>query len=318
MFVLLHLMTSTGVLYSSCLGSVVTTLTCTPFDVVKNFWQGSPSLNHKRAKVGTLEIVSRINKQFGLRGFWRGTTVSLSYVVPNNLVYFSIYEKGKQQYQYPALAAAQARTVAVLCFSPIEFLRTKVQACLGQRDSATASQVIKRVLKEETFISLWRGAAATLLRDVPFSVLYFSMYELNKGWLLPAHVKLRRFAEDSSKLGILKNEEKIINFYKVFGLTLLNAAACASVATIATQPFDLVKTQLQSYERVKSVNNQRVTTVYTTSRAFHAVFSEYGWRGLFNIGLTPRIAKVVPASAIMLSVYEVVNAVFATNAVSID
>lgn len=287
-------MTSTSILYSACVGSVVTTLSCTPFDVVKNYWQGSPYLNHKRSSVSAISVVKEIYRKFGIRGFWRGTAVSLSYVVPNNLTYFSIYETQKKRY-YPFVAAAQARTVSVLLFSPIEFMRTKVQACIGQPESATAIAVVRKVLNEEQFISLWRGAGATLMRDVPFSMVYFSLYESNKQWL------------SGRRLGALGGPSQQPSTGFTFGTSLVNGAFCGAVATVLTHPFDVVKTQLQSYERVKAVNNVKVTTVYSLFRAWEALYREYGLRGLFSIGLTPRLAKVMPASAIMLSTYELVH-----------
>ena len=269
------------------LGSVASVLVCTPFDVVKNFWQGSPTLNHRRAEISSLEIYTRLTREYGLRGLWRGTGVALVYSLPNNLTYFSLYEKNKRQYGN-TIAAAQARVVAVMCFSPVEFLRTKVQACIGQPGSNSAMDLFKRVLRDEGFLSMWRGASATLLRDVPFSMIYFTLYEMNKNFLLP--------------------EGERNSHWKTFGYSFVNGAACGAIATCATHPFDIVKTQLQSYERIKSVDNVKVAKVYTTMRATKAIASEYGLRGLFTIGLSPRLAKVMPASAIMIGTYELVSA----------
>lgn len=278
-------MTST-VFAAAGLGSVASVLICTPFDVVKNFWQGSPTLNHRRGDITSLEIFSRITRDYGVRGLWRGTGVALVYSLPNNLTYFSLYEKNKRRYGN-TIAAAQARVVAVMCFSPIEFVRTKVQACMGQPDSNSAIDIVKRVMRDEGLLSMWRGAAATLLRDVPFSMTYFTLYEINKSLLLP--------------------DGEQYSHWRTFAYSFLNGAACGAIATCATHPFDIVKTQLQSYERLKSVDNVKVAKVYTTLRATTAIASEYGLRGLFTIGLAPRLAKVMPASAIMIGTYELVS-----------
>jgi len=268
------------------LGSVASVLICTPFDVVKHYWQGSPSLNHQRGATSSLEIYTRITRDFGFRGLWRGTGVSLIYSLPNNLTFFSFYEKYKKKYENPTAAAAQARLISTLCFSPLDFLRTKVQACLGQPGSHTATDVLKKVLRDEGILSMWRGAAATLLRDVPFSMTYFTLYETNKLWLLPS-------GEGGNGA--------------TFWLSFFNGACCGAIATCVSHPFDVVKTQLQSYERIRAVDSVKVARIYTTKRAAEVICAEYGLRGLFTIGLAPRLAKVVPASAIMIGTYELVS-----------
>jgi solute carrier family 25, member 39/40 len=278
---------SQTVVVAAGVGSVASVLICTPFDVVKNYWQGSPSLNHQRSSTSSLAIYSKITREFGLRGLWRGTGVALVYSLPNNLTYFNLYEHYKTKYGNATLAAAHARVVAVLCFSPLEFLRTNVQARIGQPGSNTAGDVLRRVLRDEGVVSMWRGATATLMRDVPFSMTYFSIYEMNKSWLLP--------------------DGEVSSGFKTFGVSFINGAACGAIATCLTHPFDIVKTQLQSYERIRSVDSVNVAKVYTTLRAARAIGTEYGMRGLFTIGLAPRLAKVIPGSAIMLGTYELVS-----------
>jgi hypothetical protein len=88
-----------------------------------------------------------------------------------------------------------------------------------------------------------------------------------------------------------------------FGKSLTMGAGCSAVATVATHPFDVVKTQLQSYRRVQGGKIK----VYGVMGAMKAVKKEYGIFGLFRIGLTPRLMKVMPASGIMLATYEAVR-----------
>ena len=83
------------VLAAATVGSVASVLICTPFVVVKNYWQGSPSLNHKRGSVTSRQVFSEISSEFGMRGFWRGTGVALLYNLPSNVTYFYFYDKFK-------------------------------------------------------------------------------------------------------------------------------------------------------------------------------------------------------------------------------
>jgi solute carrier family 25, member 39/40 len=267
------------VLAAATVGSVASVLICTPFDVVKNYWQGSPSLNHKRGSVTSRQVFSEISSEFGIRGFWRGTGVALLYNLPSNVTYFYFYEKFKGKHGNTA-SAALSRSISVLLFSPLEFLRTKVQACIGQPGSHTAIDILKRVSRDDSLPSLWRGAVPTLLRDVPFSMIYFTLYEFNR-----------------------KRMDNELNQFSRFANSFANGGCCAAVATFATHPLDLIKTQLQSYERRAKGSKG----IYTTGKAAKALYAEYGIRGLFTIGLHPRLAKVIPASAIMIATFEVVS-----------
>lgn len=70
----------------------------------------------------------------------------------------------------------------------------------------------------------------------------------------------------------------------------------------------MIKTQLQTTQRSRSVNNFRVYKTHHTISAFKAIISEYGVRGLY-VGLIPRLSKVAPACAIMFATYEIAHAV---------
>ena len=68
------------------------------------------------------------------------------------------------------------------------------------------------------------------------------------------------------------------------------------IAGTVTMPFDVIKTRLQL--------ELGETGIRMTSRhVFKEIKSNQGYRGLYN-GLVPRILKVSPACAIMMSSYE--------------
>ena len=59
---------------------------------------------------------------------------------------------------------------AATVISPLELIRTKMQSeKLTYRQVHTA---IKDMLRQEGFLSLWKGLGPSLLRDVPFSGKY--------------------------------------------------------------------------------------------------------------------------------------------------
>jgi solute carrier family 25, member 39/40 len=252
----------------ACISSGISVVACTPFDVVKNYWQASPDYNHKRNTILTSGLVRNIFKKHGLKGFWSGTTISLLYVLPNSAIYFTVYEYLRQKYSSSTpVAAAEARFVSVVILSPIDLLRTRVQSKLG----STAFSELEFFVKSEPIKHFWKGVPSSLLRDVPFSMIYFTLYENSKRYL-------GRFGESYT-----------------FPVALINGSACAAIACVATHPFDLVKTQIQAY---------RGPLKFATTSAIYALKSEYGLSGLFKIGLIPRLFKVMPASGIMIATYD--------------
>ena len=156
------------------------------------------------------------------------------------------------------------------------------------------------------------------MRDVPFSAIYFSLYEFNKRLILPSHVEKRdTLASGNRRERINLAESQVLSakshllgseYAETLLLTMLNGAGCGMVASLITHPFDVVKTQQQTVQRAKSVNSYRVYTIPTTFDAFTLLHKAYGWRWI-TIGLVPRLLKVVPGSAIMLGTYELVHSV---------
>ncbi|KAH7731927.1 carrier protein [Aphelenchoides avenae] len=84
-------------------------------------------------------------------------------------------------------------------------------------------RVLTESLRKEGYATLYRGWSATMLRDIPFSGLYWSGYEFFKSLLL-AHLGRER-----------------TNFYVSFAC----GATSGTIAAVLTLPFDVVKTHRQ-------------------------------------------------------------------------
>ncbi|XP_041916753.1 mitochondrial glutamate carrier 1 [Alosa sapidissima] len=94
------------------------------------------------------------------------------------------------------LAGCGAGTCQVIVTTPMEMLKiqlqdagrieahwrviaqTRDQAALGRLEpkSPTARQLTKDLVKHKGITGLYKGLGATLLRDVPFSVIYFPLF----------------------------------------------------------------------------------------------------------------------------------------------
>ncbi|EGD77776.1 hypothetical protein PTSG_08866 [Salpingoeca rosetta] len=185
---------------ASCTGAVLTSLTMTPFDVVKNRLQaqnqpqvrnctttamgsaaaqtpvhcpgcGTPHAPRIRFH-GTMDAFFKIGRHEGLRSLWRGMTPTLMMSVPGTVVYFSLYDQlrphlGDSKYS-PGACGGISRIFAATVVSPLEMLRTKMQATQNAQ-YAEAFRAIRATVRADGLQSLYRGLGSTLLRDVPFS-----------------------------------------------------------------------------------------------------------------------------------------------------
>ncbi|KAF4664699.1 hypothetical protein FOL47_005006 [Perkinsus chesapeaki] len=303
-------------LYTASLGSVATVGLLTPLDVIKNMIQGSPDFNNRRLQYGMMDAGRHVVRLLGPKGLWTGIIPSLTIAVPSNLAFLTLYEHYRRE-RYPVEWAAAKSSMWVVFFSqPLEFLRTRVQAWAGYGTPGYFN-AFATVFYEDTFVSYWRGLLVTLMRDVPFAALFWSNYEKGKQLLLPIHVERRGTAKWGSKREKLELAERFADaeategsagmYGEVWGYSFLNAATCGAIAAIATHPFDVMKTQLQSHQRATSRNNFRIYRIHNTWTCAKALYEQYGWKG-FTLGIVPRTARIMLASGLLFSTYELCHA----------
>jgi solute carrier family 25 protein 39/40 len=209
--------------------------------------------------------------------------------VPAQTLYFAMYDtardvllgKGFGAYAAPALAGAGARVLASSMVAPLELLRTKAQA---ETMPPSMLSMAARELRSGGPLVFWRGLSPTLWRDVPFSAIYWSTVE----WLKP------RLARDFSPLGT----------------SALSGAAGGLIAAALTHPFDVVKTRRQVLEFARDVSPSPEER--RTFGVMRAIVRRDGLNGLF-VGLLPRVTKIIPGTAIMLSTYDFSKSFFAAR-----
>jgi solute carrier family 25 (mitochondrial aspartate/glutamate transporter), member 12/13 len=134
------------------------------------------------------------------------------------------------------------------------------------------------IVKNLGLVGLYKGASACLLRDVPFSAIYFPTYN---------HLKRDYFGESQTKkLGILQ---------------LLSAGAIAGMpAAYLTTPCDVIKTRLQ-------VEARKGESSYTSLRhCARTIYKEEGFKAFFKGG-PARILRSSPQFGFTLAAYEVLQ-----------
>ncbi|KAM4622667.1 mitochondrial glutathione transporter SLC25A39 [Discoglossus pictus] len=245
-------------------------------------WYRTPTHFH-----GTLDAFVKITRHEGLTSLWSGLPPTLVMAVPATIIYFTCYDQLRDFMWYglgyhgnhiPLLAGALARLGAVTVISPLELIRTKLQS--RQLSYTELGVCLRLAVSQDGWLSLWKGWGPTVLRDVPFSALYWFNYELVK-----------------SKLNDSWGGEET-----PFLTSFTAGAVSGAVAAIMTLPFDVVKTQRQIELGDVEIGPSR-RQKSSTWGAMRRIRAESGTRGLFA-GFLPRVIKVAPACAIMISSYE--------------
>jgi len=77
----------------------------------------------------------------------------------------------------------------------------------------------------------------------------------------------------------------------------------AMLATLVTQPFDVIRARQMALQRQILYRNFRVSRVRGVGSVFWTIVDESGYRGLF-VGLAPRMIRAPIALGIMLLAYE--------------
>jgi solute carrier family 25 protein 39/40 len=251
----------------------------------------------------TADAFIKITRTEGLPSLWSGLSPTLALAVPATVIYFTMFEQlragldavrpgagGPVPWWVPLTAGGLARLVAVSIVSPLELVRTKMQS--QKMPLSQVVQCLRLLVATQGLRGLWNGYTATLLRDVPFSAIYWPLYEQTKASLAPLYPA---YGPNS------------------FPVNFASGGVAGSVASTLTLPFDVLKTlkQIDLGERdIMGVKPGRSASNLTIVRE---LLREQG-AGAFFTGLTPRLLKVAPACAIMLSSYEWCKGLFQQEA----
>ncbi|XP_058060638.1 probable mitochondrial glutathione transporter SLC25A40 isoform X2 [Anopheles bellator] len=242
---------------------------------------------------GTIDAFSKISRHEGVRSLWSGLGPTLVLALPTTVIYFVAYEqfrirlkelhqsrKGKDAelpFWLPLTAGGSARVLAVTIVNPLELIRTKMQS--ERLSYSEVGQAFRSMLRVQGVLGMWNGFFPTILRDVPFSAIYWTTYETYK-----------------KQLNVTQ---------PTFSVSFVGGAISGGVAAFLTVPFDVVKThqQIAFGERFLYPQNGAKSATVSTFAMMRRIFEASGIRGLFT-GLTPRLVKVAPACAIMIASFE--------------
>jgi len=169
------------------------------------------------------------------------------------------------------LAGATTRVAVGLILNPFSVLKARYESNLHAYSSLVSSM---RSITHAGPSELFRGFLASSLRDAPYAGLFVVFYEGIKheaASILPPSSHLTSAALHSG-----------------------SAAAAGTIATLATHPFDVIKTRMQVRTEQK---------YHGLTRTVMAVWNERGINGFFD-GASLRLSRKILSSAIGWAVYE--------------
>uniref|UniRef100_A0A8C8J9Z7 Uncharacterized protein n=1 Tax=Oncorhynchus tshawytscha TaxID=74940 RepID=A0A8C8J9Z7_ONCTS len=260
-------------------------VTCVfPIDLAKTRLQNQQGA---RVYTGMLDCLTKTVKMEGYFGMYRGAVVNLTLVTPekaiklaaNDIFRQKLSKDGKLPLWGEILAGCGAGTCQVIVTTPMEMLKIQLQDA-GRLAAITRVVQAPTLLKTRGLPGLYRGAGATLMRDVPFSMIYFPMF---------ANLNALGRGGPSSH-GDLQERAPFLQSFTA-------GCTAGSVAAVAVTPLDVIKTRIQTLQKGEGEDTYR-GIVDCTRR----IWSKEG-PATFLKGATCRALVIAPLFGIAQGVY---------------
>ncbi|KAJ1980255.1 mitochondrial aspartate-glutamate transporter agc1 [Dimargaris cristalligena] len=271
-------------LLGGAVAGITGTLIIYPLDIVKTRLQNQrPNAQGVLPYRHGVDCFRQLVRHEGMRGVYRGLVPNLVGITPEKAIKLAVNDftrewlagrylaPGQSESQlgpgYGMIAGATAGVCQVIVTNPMEIVKINMQVA-GTTPGAPKPTAMGLV-RQLGLRGLYRGTPATLLRDVPFSVVFF-----------PTHAILKSQLADP-----LTGQTP---FYGVF----LSGMVAAFFAAGAVTPADVIKTRLQTSTKYHGVRD-----------CFQDIVRNEGPQALFK-GVLPRCCIVAPLFGIALLTYE--------------
>ncbi|MED6210936.1 hypothetical protein PIB30_068840 [Stylosanthes scabra] len=266
-------------------GAAAKTVTA-PLDRIKILMQTHGVLAGKESAkkaIGFIEAITVIEKEEGIKGYWKGNLPQVIRVIPYSAVQLFAYETykkifsgkdGKLSVLGRLAAGAFAGMTSTFVTYPLDVLRLRLAVEPGYQ---TMSQVAMSMLREEGFASFYYGLGPSLIGIAPYIAVNFCVFDLLKKSL----------------------PEK---YQKRTETSLLTAVLSASLATITCYPLDTVRRQMQL----------KGTPYKSVLDAISGIVARDGFIGLYR-GFVANALKNLPNSSIRLTTYDIVKRLIASG-----
>ncbi|XKL62293.1 hypothetical protein PGB90_002126 [Kerria lacca] len=278
-----------------------------PLDLVKTRLQSqSIGLNGERMYNSMLDCFWKTYRNEGYFGMYRGSGVNILLITPEKAIklaandFFRYHLSIEKSKPLPVIremiAGACAGFCQIIVTTPMELLKIQMQdagriAAQAKLEGKvarkiSASSLTLELIRTKGILGLYKGTAATMLRDVSFSIIYFPLF---------------------ARLNSLGPRKTDNSDEAVLWCSFLSGCAAGSLAALTVNPFDVVKTRLQAIK--KGVGEMNYSGI---SDAFMKILYNEGPRAFFKGGAC-RMIVIAPLFGIAQMVYFLGVAEFIIN-----
>ncbi len=206
---------------------------------------------------------------------WNGVQSIIIGAGPAHALQFSVYEYLKTTIS-PTFAAAIATISSEAFQTPFDVIKQRMQV----HNYSTIRECAAKVYEREGLRAFYISYPVSLSITVPFNMIHFSIYEMLKPKLL--------------------NWRNTSNEYDPT-VICLGGGIAGGIASILTNPLDLLKTTLQTRGEMNP-SMSKMDSVDILRKAY----KQNGIKTFFR-GALPRVATHIPSTAIVWSVYEYIK-----------
>ena len=276
-----------------------------PLDLIKTRMmnQRAPTSPGARLYQTSLDCFQKVIRYEGIQGLYRGLLPPLLAAGPEKFVKFTLNDmlrgvlseddglsSSKTQWLTEIVSGGCAGACQLLVTNPLEMVKIRMQM---QGETAKIFQdkgfkvpkglglhymSFTEIIRDFGASGLYKGAAACLMRDIPFGAIYFPAYAACMDY----------FVNREGSMGASSSN------------ILLSGTLAAVPASLLTNPMDLVKTRIQ-------VANRPGEEVYSgIGDCIRKIHQTEGPAAFFK-GSVPRVARIAPQFGLSLFAYEKVS-----------
>ncbi|XP_075166595.1 S-adenosylmethionine mitochondrial carrier protein homolog [Haematobia irritans] len=229
----------------------------------------------------------------GFRKLYKGLAPAAAGNAPTYALFVCAYENFKQLFENKMgsknstfinmMSASSAEMLACLIRVPVEIAKQRCQN-LGHKSQYGALHILWTAYKTEGIHrGIYRGFGSTIMRDIPFSLIQFPLWEFLKTKWQPVT------GLDSSPFTVA-----------------LCGAVSGGISGGLTTPLDVTKTRIMLAEQNSAIHSLSIPKV------LYSIYREGGVSGLFA-GFVLRVTWITSASAIFFGLYDLTTKMLASD-----
>ncbi|KAK4502155.1 hypothetical protein PRZ48_005578 [Zasmidium cellare] len=224
-------------------------------------------------------VVYQVYASEGVRALYKGCLPLVVGSVAKDGIRFLSFDTIKNTFKDPETGTlsplrnllsgmASGVVASFTAVTPTERIKTAlIDDARNEKRFKSATHCIKTILAEDGMMGLYRGLAGTTLKQAGATAFRMGTYN------------------------ILKDYERQRDIQQTTLTNFANGSVAGTVTTLATQPFDTIKTRCQSSKGASTVE------------AFKSIVADYGVKGFWK-GTTMRLGRTVFSGGILFTTYE--------------